>query len=367
MDMDLILQMVTSAAALFGLGMIWFRLRLSTKLSQYAALTDAHHEIDSLEFRKALRRIHHASSEEMEHLDEYGVDELRKAFELVSGRYDLIGARLQDGVLPHDGTLKTEWKVLAVLWPKVKPVVLARRKGRDTPYKEHFEWLFEQAKAYQQKYYPGSNPSINLAELRNALTNTESEVRGNVLHEGANLQFWRHTSGWEYVRRIRGRGGVTILPLTAEQEIVFVEQYRVPLMSTVVELPAGLIGDSSEFVAEEVSDAVRRELLEETGYECQVVKELTRGPLLPGLTDEINVLCLAEGVAKRGDSIAENSISGDGKTACEIAKVHKIPVSGVLDWLEEQRKAGKKVDLRTYAALFFLPESLKSALQNCGK
>lgn len=367
MKIELILQMVTSAAALFGLGMIWFQLRLSTKLSQYSALTNAHHEIGSLEFRIALRRIYHASSEEIEHLDESGGDEIREAFELVSGRYDLMGARLQDGVLPHDGTLKTEWKVLMVLWPKVKSIVLARRKGRGTPYKEHFEWLFKQAHSYQQKHFPSSNPLLNLAELPNATTNTETEVRGNVVYEGANLQFWRDTSGWEYVRRIRGRGGVTILPLTAEKEIIFVEQYRVPLMSMVVELPAGLIGDSSEFAAEEVSDAVRRELFEETGYECHVVKELARGPLLPGLTDEINVLCLAEGLAKRGDSIAKNPTSVDGETACEIAKVHVIPVSIVLGWLEEQRKAGKKVDLRTYAALFFLPESLQSALQKCGK
>ena len=268
-----------------------------------------------------------------------------------------MGARLQDGVLPHDGTLKTEWEVLTVLWPKMKPFVLKRRDGRDTPYKEHFEWLFKQAEAYRAKYYPGYNPRRNIAESPNVLTK---------LHEGANLQFWRHSSGWEYVRRTRGRGGVTILPLTAEQEIVFVEQYRVPLMSTVVELPAGLIGDSPEFAAETVFDAVRRELFEETGYECTAVKELARGPLLPGLTDEINVLCLAEGLAKRGDSTAEHSKSADGETVCEIAKVYNIPVSNALGWLEEQRNAGKEVDLRTYAALLFLPESLRSVLQKHG-
>lgn len=363
MDMELILQMVASAAALFGLAMIWFQLRLSIKLSRFAALTNAHQEIGTLEFRRALRRIYHASPEEIESLDESGNDELRKAVELVTGRYDLMGARLQDGVLPRDGTLKTEWKLLVVLWPKLEPIVLARGKGRDTPYKEHFKWLFEQAKAYQQKYYPEYNPRPNPAESRNAQTNTKSEVPDNMLCEGANLQLWRYKSGWEYVSRIRGRGGVTILPLTAEQEIVFVEQYRVPLMSTVVELPAGLIGDSSEFASEEVTDAVKRELFEETGYECQTTKELASGPLLPGLTDEINVLCLAEGLAKGGDRITEKPTSVHG----EIAKVHKIPVSRVLRWLKEQKKAGKKVDLRIYAALFFLPESLQPVLKKCRK
>jgi ADP-ribose pyrophosphatase len=362
MNIEIILQIVTSIAALFGLGMIWFQLRLSTKLSQYEALTSAHQEISSNEFRIALRQIY-----QTEHLDESCSDEIKEAFGLVSGCYDLMGARLQDGVLPYDGTLKTEWKELMVLWPKVEPLVLARQKGRDTPYKEHFEWLFEQANLYRQKHYPSWNPHPNLAEISNNKTNTETELKGNILYKGDNLQFWRHKSGWEYIHRIRGRGGVTILPLTAKQEIIFVEQYRVPLKSMVVELPAGLIGDSTEFTAETVYDAVKRELFEETGYECQVVKELAMGPLLPGLTDEINVLCLAEGLSKQGDRLSEKPTSGCSETAIEISKVHVIPVSRVLGWLDEQRKADKKVDLRTYAALFFLQESLQTMLQKYGK
>jgi ADP-ribose pyrophosphatase len=369
MDMQLILEIAATVAALFGLLMIYRQLRLSTILSQHAALTNAHQEIGSPEFRKALQQIYHASSEELKHLDESGDDELKRAFGLVAGRYDLMGARLQDGVLPLDGTLKTEWKVLVVLWPKLEPAILERRDGRGTPYKEHLQWLFEKAKEYQQNHkdYRSLKPHLNEAELPNASTNAESDAQDNLVHEGANLQFWQHKYGWEYVRRIRGRGGVIILPLTTEQEIVFVEQYRVPLKNTVVELPAGLIGDSSEIAGEGDADAVRRELFEETGYECQVVKELSRGPLLPGLTDEINVLFLAEGLSKHGDEIAEHPKSADGDPACEIAKVHTISIPRVLGWLEEQSNAGKAVDLRTYAALFFLPESLQKALRKTGK
>ncbi len=88
--LDLIFKLITTAAALFGLGMIWFQLRLSTRLSHYAALTNAHQDIGSLEFRRALRRIHHASLDEIENLDKFGGDELREAVELVSGRYDLL-------------------------------------------------------------------------------------------------------------------------------------------------------------------------------------------------------------------------------------------------------------------------------------
>ena len=48
---------------------------------------------------------------------------------------------------------------------------------------------------------------------------------------------------WEYVRRPGGMGAAVILAVTEAQEIVLVEQYRVPLGVHCLELPAGLVGD----------------------------------------------------------------------------------------------------------------------------
>ena len=48
---------------------------------------------------------------------------------------------------------------------------------------------------------------------------------------------------WEYVSRARGIKAAVILAITPEDEVVLVEQFRIPLGKPCIELPAGLIGD----------------------------------------------------------------------------------------------------------------------------
>jgi hypothetical protein len=63
-----------------------------------------------------------------------------------------------------------------------------------------------------------------------------------VLARGDFLEL-RRDGHWEYVRRVRGRGAAFVLALTEADEIVLVEQYRVPLRARVIEPPAGIVGD----------------------------------------------------------------------------------------------------------------------------
>lgn len=55
---------------------------------------------------------------------------------------------------------------------------------------------------------------------------------------------------------------VNIIPITSDNEIILVEQYRHGIDSTTLELPAGLME-----LNEDPKDAAMRECLEETGYE----------------------------------------------------------------------------------------------------
>jgi 8-oxo-dGTP pyrophosphatase MutT (NUDIX family) len=57
---------------------------------------------------------------------------------------------------------------------------------------------------------------------------------------------------------------VNVIPLTAENEVVLVQQYRHGIRSLTLEIPGGLVdeGDSPE-------EAARRELDEETGYDAK--------------------------------------------------------------------------------------------------
>jgi 8-oxo-dGTP pyrophosphatase MutT (NUDIX family) len=73
-------------------------------------------------------------------------------------------------------------------------------------------------------------------------------------------------NGWEWVERRNTQGAVVIAAITEHNEIVLIEQYRIPLAARVIELPAGLAGDEPGSRHEALIEAARRELLEETGY-----------------------------------------------------------------------------------------------------
>jgi len=48
---------------------------------------------------------------------------------------------------------------------------------------------------------------------------------------------------WEYVRRTKNVQAACVTALTHKKELVLIEEYRVPVQSKIIELPAGLVGD----------------------------------------------------------------------------------------------------------------------------
>src|SRR6476469_1485460 len=90
---------------------------------------------------------------------------------------------------------------------------------------------------------------------------------------------------WEFATRPVRKPAVGIVAITDEGAVVLVEQFRVPVEETVVELPAGLTGDIAGSEHESLLESAQRELREETGYEAECWTELARGYSSPGLTD----------------------------------------------------------------------------------
>jgi len=152
---------------------------------------------------------------------------------------------------------------------------------------------------------------------------------------------------WEYVRRVNARGAVFVLAVTDADELVLVEQHRVPLQARTLELPAGIYGDDDSHENETPEQCALRELEEETGFRGQRARLLVTGPVAPGLTTEIMFLVRVEGLTRvhRGGGIGGEDIT-----------VHTVPVRDARAWLDDRRRAGLQVEPRIYAGLYFLEQ-----------
>ncbi len=93
------------------------------------------------------------------------------------------------------------------------------------------------------------------------------------------------------VQAIRCANWVMVLPLTPENEVVMVRQYRHGTEALCLELPGGIVdaGDPTPEVS------ARRELLEETGYEAPVFIELGEALPQPAILDNRGFFYLARG------------------------------------------------------------------------
>ena len=165
-----------------------------------------------------------------------------------------------------------------------------------------------------------------------------------VLHEGKFLRFVKK-GRWEYVERTNCDVAVVIIAMTDEGHVLFTEQFRVPMNARVIELPAGLAGDSAEFHGESLLIAAERELREETGYAAARLEVLAEGPISPGLSTERIALVRATGLSK---------VSDGGGDETENIVTHEVLLGEVEEWLDRKRAEGIIVDPKIFSGLYFL-------------
>ena len=145
---------------------------------------------------------------------------------------------------------------------------------------------------------------------------------------------------WQYVERKKGKEAAAVLAETDDGEVILTEQYRRPLDARVIDFPAGLIGDQNPDT--DGAQTAKDELEEETGYACDSVELLARGPSSPGITSEIVSLYRARGVRKVGTG---------GGVGDEDITVHLVPRAKLRAFLREKADEGVLIDLKV--ALYF--------------
>ena len=144
---------------------------------------------------------------------------------------------------------------------------------------------------------------------------------------------------WEAVERVNCRGIVSIVPLTAEGDILFVRQFRPVMDGFVVEFPAGL-NDR----AESLREAARRELVEETGCTAEEFIFLAEGPISSGLSTEVLTVFLAKNVTPAPGRLKQLYLPDES----EDIEVIRMPLSAIDERLATFRERGDFIDLKIY-------------------
>ncbi|TDL93016.1 NUDIX hydrolase [Vibrio vulnificus] len=142
---------------------------------------------------------------------------------------------------------------------------------------------------------------------------------------------------------IKHPGAVAIIALTAENKIIMVEQYRKALERSLVEIPAGKLEKGEEPVL-----SAKRELEEETGYECEKMEHIISFYTSPGFADELVHLYVAHNLKKK-----ENAAPLDED---EFVEMLELTLEEAQTYMDE----GKIQDAKTAYAVQYL--QLKTAM-----
>lgn len=145
------------------------------------------------------------------------------------------------------------------------------------------------------------------------------------------------TGGTVRLDVIRHPGASAVLPLTGDQQLVMVRQYRHAVGGFIWEIPAGTLNPGEDPVA-----CAHRELAEETGFSARGMEKIGEITPLPGYSDERVHLFVAFDLVE-----AEQRLDED-----EWLEVRRLPLDTVMGMVRE----GVIQDGKTLCALLFLQQ-----------
>lgn len=160
-------------------------------------------------------------------------------------------------------------------------------------------------------------------------------------------------SEWFYAHRPNAKDIAIIVPVIKKQdreEILFLITKRPPIMAEnrgdyCLELPAGLVGDIDK--NEDIMDALKRELKEETGLIADEIKIVSRKiASSSGLTSETSTIAIAH----INDLNPKNTPDDDNGV---IIERKLVPREEVFNFVKEFESKGNVVGAQTLSGLFY--------------
>jgi 8-oxo-dGTP pyrophosphatase MutT (NUDIX family) len=128
---------------------------------------------------------------------------------------------------------------------------------------------------------------------------------------------------------------VAIIPVFSDGSILMIESYRRGVDAFLLELPGGLIGNN-----EKPNEAARKELLQETGYSCEILRSKGWFYTWPSKSNQKTYLFLAERLQK---------VSKQNLESTEDIKTKILPKDEIILKLKNQEIRSAV----TIAALFY--------------
>jgi ADP-ribose pyrophosphatase len=172
------------------------------------------------------------------------------------------------------------------------------------------------------------------------------------IYEGEMLDVYRKGNR-EYMVRKSCTGVVVIIAVNDEGELILTEQYRTSVDKRVLELPAGLVADTSERKNETLEEAAKRELLEETGYEALAIRQIAEGPISSGISNEVITFFYAEHLIKKHEGGGDSS---------ENITVNKTSLQDAERFIAQKMAENKLlIDPKLYIGLYFARKYAKVA------
>ncbi|MCK8818050.1 NUDIX hydrolase [Natroniella sulfidigena] len=109
---------------------------------------------------------------------------------------------------------------------------------------------------------------------------------------------------------------VTVVPITVEQEVILVKQYRIGTEEVTLEIPGGTLDPGEE----NSKLAAKRELLEETGYDSEKLVKLGKVAVNPAIQNNYCHFYLAQDVKL----IGEQSLDKTEDIELKVVPLNKI-------------------------------------------